>query len=183
MRAAAKVSVATGGAADSSCCSCCEKVYEVRKWKDELVSLITRPPRRKYTVDSLGPELCDVGPQKIACRRTDFDVTGTAGLLQCSHWVPIAAAAALASTGKKLPCVVYLHGNSGSRLDCFSGPLDQVIGNPAETGGAMSLVAFDFGGCGLSEGEYISLGSERPRGTLTTTPGGRPSAAVRIAAC
>lgn len=52
---------------------------------------------------------------------------------------------------KKLPCVVYLHGNCSSRtgaLECMGVLLPLNI----------QLFAFDFAGCGLSEGEYISLG-------------------------
>jgi alpha-beta hydrolase superfamily lysophospholipase len=47
--------------------------------------------------------------------------------------------------------VIYLHGNSSSRieaLECINYLLSQNI----------TLFCFDFAACGLSEGEYISLG-------------------------
>ena len=49
------------------------------------------------------------------------------------------------------PCVVYLHGNASCRAEAL-----QVISAVLATGA--SLFAFDFAGCGQSEGEYISLG-------------------------
>ena len=49
------------------------------------------------------------------------------------------------------PCIVYAHGNSGSRLDAFD------IVDLAFAMGA-SLFAFDFSGSGLSDGDFVSLG-------------------------
>jgi alpha/beta superfamily hydrolase len=52
---------------------------------------------------------------------------------------------------EQLPCVVYMHGNCSSRMEalaCIRVLLSQNI----------QLFAFDFPGCGLSEGEFISLG-------------------------
>ena len=47
--------------------------------------------------------------------------------------------------------VIYLHGNSSSRMEssCFATMF-------AHEG--FSFLNFDFGGCGISEGEYVSLG-------------------------
>ena len=49
------------------------------------------------------------------------------------------------------PVIVYLHGNCGSRIDSF---------DVAEVALAkkISVFTFDFGGSGMSEGEYVSLG-------------------------
>ncbi len=44
-----------------------------------------------------------------------------------------------------MPCVIYLHGNTGSRLDSLT-LLEPVM----EKG--CSLCALDFSGCGISEG-------------------------------
>lgn len=65
--------------------------------------------------------------------------------LVCSHFEPSKRIAPL------LPCVIYLHGNSSNRLEALACieillPLN------------ITLFCFDFSGCGLSEGEYISLG-------------------------
>mmetsp|Transcript_8383 Transcript_8383/g.20844 ORF Transcript_8383/g.20844 Transcript_8383/m.20844 type:complete len:484 (+) Transcript_8383:112-1563(+) len=51
----------------------------------------------------------------------------------------------------KAPCVVYLHGNSGSRMDA-----DDMVDLYLERG--MVVFAFDFDGSGLSDGEFVTLG-------------------------
>jgi pimeloyl-ACP methyl ester carboxylesterase len=48
-------------------------------------------------------------------------------------------------------CVVYLHGNSGNRLEGLK-CLNSVASN------GFSLCVFDFAGSGQSDGEYVSLG-------------------------
>jgi len=47
--------------------------------------------------------------------------------------------------------VIYLHGNSSGRPEALP-IVDLMI--PL----GLSVVTFDFAGCGMSEGEYISLG-------------------------
>jgi hypothetical protein len=49
------------------------------------------------------------------------------------------------------PCVIYLHCNAGCRVESLP-YIDHLI--PRN----ISLCTFDFGACGMSEGEYISLG-------------------------
>ena len=66
--------------------------------------------------------------------------------LRCSWFLPRGVTAA-----NKMPCVVYLHGNSSSRLES----LDLIA--PLLLSGIM-LASFDFSGSGMSDGEYISLG-------------------------
>ena len=51
----------------------------------------------------------------------------------------------------KFPCVIYCHGNCGSRVDA-SDCLDLLLPQ------SISVFAFDFSGSGLSDGETISLG-------------------------
>jgi pimeloyl-ACP methyl ester carboxylesterase len=51
-----------------------------------------------------------------------------------------------------IPCVIYMHGNSSSRMEALSA-LSLVLSLGA------SLLSFDFSGSGKSEGEYVSLGS------------------------
>lgn len=65
----------------------------------------------------------------------------------------IAKGTAVMSMGppEPLPCVVFLHGNSSCCLEAL--PLLTLL-SPL----SISLFCFDFSGCGLSEGEYISLG-------------------------
>ena len=47
--------------------------------------------------------------------------------------------------------MIYLHGNAGSRFEGIQ-LLEQLFPH------GIALVVFDFSGCGISEGEYISLG-------------------------
>ena len=50
-----------------------------------------------------------------------------------------------------MPCLIYMHGNSSARVEGLPQlPLALSIG--------ATLLAFDFSGSGLSEGEYVSLG-------------------------
>ena len=67
--------------------------------------------------------------------------------LACSHFEPISEE----RVAEQLPCVIYLHGNSSSRIESF--PVVNLL-LPQN----VSVFCFDFAGCGLSEGEYISLG-------------------------
>lgn len=55
------------------------------------------------------------------------------------------------------PCMVYLHSYSGSRIEGI-GFLDQLLPK-------YCLCVFDFVGCGLSEGEYVSLGLKESKQT------------------
>ena len=51
-----------------------------------------------------------------------------------------------------MPVVIYLHGNSSSRLEGLKIAKELFKKK-------INLFVFDFAGCGQSEGEYISLGS------------------------
>jgi len=51
----------------------------------------------------------------------------------------------------RFPVIVYLHGNSSSRLEAGS-----LVSTLIAQG--ISLFCFDAAGCGLSDGEYVSLG-------------------------
>jgi hypothetical protein len=50
-----------------------------------------------------------------------------------------------------MPVLIYLHGNSSSRLEGLKIATELFRRN-------INLFVFDFAGCGLSEGDYISLG-------------------------
>jgi len=52
---------------------------------------------------------------------------------------------------QRYPVIVYLHGNSSSRLEAGSLVSTLILQG-------ISLFCFDAAGCGLSEGEYVSLG-------------------------
>lgn len=65
--------------------------------------------------------------------------------MECSYFE------ARSSNNKPHPCVIYLHGNSSSRIEGLS-LIEFLI--PFD----ISLILIDFAGCGISEGDYISLG-------------------------
>ena len=96
--------------------------------------------------------MSDLGPawftlkEDIQVKRTDFDVKSSQGKkLQCSHFEHVE------TKQKKVPCVIYLHGNSSGRPEAL--PIVDLL-LPL----GISVLTFDFAGCGMSEGEYISLG-------------------------
>lgn len=93
---------------------------------------------------NLGPSRFFINDD-IAVNRYDFTVINQDNLtLYCSLYE--------AETNySSSSCVVYLHCNTGSRLD-VKPYLPELISQ------GFSVCAFDFSGCGLSEGEYITLG-------------------------
>lgn len=111
----------------------------------ELVNAIIRPPRAEYSIQNLGPTLFSVGNIKV--KRNDFTLKNPRSLdIHCSHWEPITASSAAPS-----PCVIYLHGNCGCRVEV-------VEYLPALLQSGITVLSYDASGCGMSEGEFISLG-------------------------
>jgi alpha/beta superfamily hydrolase len=82
---------------------------------------------------------------KLLIFREDFAITSRSFKLECSLYSPVYL------KDSKRPVVIYLHGNSSSRLEscCYANMF-------ASEG--ISFINFDFGGCGISEGDYVSLG-------------------------
>ena len=80
--------------------------------------------------------------------REDIELRNPSGnLLMCSHFQPIEDERLC----EQMPCVIYLHGNSSSRVEGLSAaktllPMD------------MTVFCFDFSGCGKSEGDWVTLG-------------------------
>jgi len=112
----------------------------------ELCDLIIRPQRAEYDEFYLGPKVFRLGDR--AFERTDVEVVNPRGLaLKCSHFEPVPEE----RTADRLPCVVYLHGNCGCRLDSLEAVTLLLPSN-------VTVFALDFSGSGLSDGEYVSLG-------------------------
>lgn len=121
--------------------------YLIKHGYNELVNLIIRPPRAQYELEDLGPSSFAFGNQQY--QRRDFSVMNDRGqTLQCSHWLPKQESV---NGVHEFPCVIYLHGNSSCRVEALS-----VLRTCLASG--MTVVAFDCGGCGKSDGDYISLG-------------------------
>ena len=113
---------------------------------DELWKAVIRPNRDKYNDIELGPEKFEL---KGKCyKRTDFTLRNKKNnKLFCSFWEPFDEEREY----PKLPCVIYLHGNSSSRCEVVP-EIKYLLKK------GITIFAFDFSGCGRSEGEYISLG-------------------------
>eukprot|EP00826_Nyctotherus_ovalis_P061701 TRINITY_DN8804_c0_g3_i1.p1 TRINITY_DN8804_c0_g3~~TRINITY_DN8804_c0_g3_i1.p1 ORF type:complete len:414 (+),score=89.36 TRINITY_DN8804_c0_g3_i1:61-1302(+) len=118
-----------------------EKYGYTDAWK-----AIIRPPRDEYTDEELGPAKFMIG--KKTFQRTDFDLMNERKQkLKCSFFEPIESE----RPSKELPCVIYLHGNSSSRIEAI--PYVRTF-----LPSYITIFCFDFSGSGRSDGEYISLG-------------------------
>lgn len=116
---------------------------------ESVVNAIIRPPRAEYRSQSLGPKRFLFGGHEF--QRHDLQVQNPRGLmLECSWWKP-KNPELLTMGGPALPCVVCLHGNSSCRLEAL-----QHVRLVLTRG--ITVFAFDFAGCGQSEGDYITLG-------------------------
>lgn len=121
-------------------------MYLLKNGYSDLVNLIIRPPRAQYATSDLGPMEFEFGAKNFF--RRDFNIKNRRGLkLVCSHWQPTPEC----RPRRDLPCLIYLHGNASCRVEALS-----ILRLGLALG--VTVLAFDFSGCGLSEGEYISLG-------------------------
>eukprot|EP00930_Biecheleria_cincta_P003452 TRINITY_DN104382_c0_g1_i1.p1 TRINITY_DN104382_c0_g1~~TRINITY_DN104382_c0_g1_i1.p1 ORF type:complete len:323 (+),score=48.08 TRINITY_DN104382_c0_g1_i1:51-1019(+) len=112
----------------------------------ELWKAVIRPPRDNYEIKDLGPSVFSI--ENRTFQRTDLSLKNPRGLtIVCSHFEPIPSE----RVSERLPCVVYLHGNCSSRLEAVSTL-------PVLLPFNITVLALDFAGSGLSDGEYISLG-------------------------
>ena len=113
---------------------------------DSLWKYIIRPPRYNYTEDTLGP-LSFVYKGKIY-KRKDYDLLSSMGyIMKCSYIEP-----EITNRPKDvMPLVLYLHGNGSSRVEGIN-IIEELLKRD------INIFLFDFPGCGLSEGDYISLG-------------------------
>lgn len=113
--------------------------------------MIIRPPRARYDVKAFGPNSFHLDGVRVS--REDIQIRTPRGLLlQCSHYRPEPDAdrdpeLPLPTT----PVVVYLHGNASSRLEALQILRPLLVQR-------IAVFCYDSAGCGLSEGEYVSLG-------------------------
>lgn len=112
----------------------------------KLADYIIRPKRRKYSLSSdLGGDTFLID-NKFCCERIDFEIKNRRNLtLKCSLFHRSI------DKDRQYPLVLYCHGNSGNRTESY----DSICGMLRMN---ILVLAFDFAGCGLSEGAYISLG-------------------------
>jgi len=123
-----------------------EQKEKVKYSYETLWKFIIRPPRDDYDEDNLGhPVFMFKGRTFL---RKDYDLISSEGyIMKCSFFEPDE----MYRPSQIMPVVLYLHGNSSSRLEGI-GMLKELLKRD------INLFVVDFPGCGLSEGEYISLG-------------------------
>lgn len=114
---------------------------------DDFWKMIIRPPRDEYELVDFGPDQFEINGDEF--ERRDLELLNDRGQkLQCSHFLPFSTTP---ETPTKLPCVIYLHGNSSSRLEACD-----VL--PVLLPRSITVFCLDLSGSGKSDGEYISLG-------------------------
>ena len=113
---------------------------------ETLWKFIIRPPRDEYEEELLGNFVFTYRDKQY--QRKDYDLISSEGyIMKCSFIEPIDQY----RPTFEMPVVLYLHGNSSSRLEGLNN-LEVLLKYN------INLFVIDFPGCGLSEGEYISLG-------------------------
>lgn len=119
------------------------KLAMIRLGYEQLVSTVVRPPRVSYDVGDLGTIKRRINGATV--ERVDFEVENARGeILRCSKWSPNTASHRV---------ILYLHSNSSCRLAVVRSPL-----LPTAASVGASLVSFDFAGCGISDGDVVTLG-------------------------
>lgn len=130
------------------------KFIEVKRTL-QLVDAVCRPPRDVYEEsDLVGGRQASFafGESHNRIRkyyRQDIELYNIRQQrLVCSHY----RHCVVTSKDGRLPCVIYCHTNSGSRRDA-----DEILFSLLPRG--ITVFAFDFAGSGLSDGEFVTLGS------------------------
>ncbi|EFA84193.1 hypothetical protein PPL_03268 [Heterostelium album PN500] len=114
---------------------------------DNICDNLIRQPKRYYKIDQLIPK--EFFYQYDFYIREDFIVRNKFGIaLKCSHYKPPYPCY---KNNQTFPCVIYCHGTGGNRLECleiirFLLPLN------------ITVVSFDFSGCGMSGGRNNTSG-------------------------
>jgi len=111
-----------------------------------LWKTIIRPPRDDYHQYQLGENIFYFKGKTYT--RKDFDILNRQGIIIKASFIEPEEDS---RPFDEMPVVIYLHGNSSSRLEGIKIASELFRRN-------INLFVFDFAGCGLSEGEYISLG-------------------------
>jgi len=113
---------------------------------ESLWKYIIRPTRYNYSEDLLGPT--NFYYRGKVYQRKDYELLSSMGYtMKCSFVEPEISY----RPKDEMPLVLYLHGNSSSRLEGMR-MTEELLKRD------INLFLIDFPGCGLSGGEYISLG-------------------------
>jgi pimeloyl-ACP methyl ester carboxylesterase len=108
------------------------------------INAVIRPPRAKYDLPNLPPTV-HIHSHGVDVIRTPVTFRNSRGLELVGSYYSIGIEI------EDVSCVVYLHGNASCQLE---GTFLVPVFAPA----AVSVFCFDFAGCGMSQGEFISLG-------------------------
>jgi pimeloyl-ACP methyl ester carboxylesterase len=104
------------------------------------ISAVIRPPRVRYTVDSVPSSIAVPGEAPVPRESVRF--ANPRG-----HSV----VGSLYSAGDAKKCVIYLHGNASCQLE-------GVFLVPVFCRAGVAVFCFDFAACGMSDGDTISVG-------------------------
>lgn len=114
---------------------------------------IIRPPRDEYTEDMLGDPVFSFKGKTYL--RKDYSIISKQGfIIKASLIEPDEESRVrfcLIQPTEEMPVVIYLHGNSSSRLEGLRAAPELLRRD-------INIFVLDFPGCGMSEGDYISLG-------------------------
>ncbi|CAG9330389.1 unnamed protein product [Blepharisma stoltei] len=117
-----------------------------KKSYEGLWKSIIRPKREIYDLGDLGPAEFTIENRRY--QRNDIILYNQRNMkLVCSLFEPIPEQ----RIEKRLPCVIFLHGNCSSRLEGIN-TLHTLL--PLN----ITVFCFDMSGSGLSDGEYVTLG-------------------------
>ncbi|EGR27774.1 serine protease family, putative [Ichthyophthirius multifiliis] len=116
----------------------------IKKKYDQIWKNIIQPSRQQYSLQDLGPNTQIINGHII--QRKDLIIKNQKNQnLQCTIYQ------SLQNTLIKFqPCIIYLHGNQGSRVESTA-----IINHVMPQ---FTLVSFDFSGSGKSEGQYVTMG-------------------------
>ena len=114
------------------------------------VEAITRPPKCIYD-ESVMPTELEVEGSEEKYIRFPFKVPNNRGNILVGSLYSSKSIIDKSNTDVDKPCVIYLHGNAGCQVEgTFLLSFMLPVG--------ISIVCFDFNGCGKSEGDFITLG-------------------------
>ena len=112
---------------------------------EEACNLFIRPPKHEYELEELGRNPMKIKNTTII--REDLTLSNSEQkTLQCSFFQ---IKDEIATDPR--PCIIYLHCNAGSRCEVV--PLLSYLVTIG-----INVFSFDMAGCGMSEGDYVTLG-------------------------
>jgi pimeloyl-ACP methyl ester carboxylesterase len=120
-----------------------------------FVNMIIRPPKNAYDDPFKNGHSAKFGDKTY--KFENFNVANAKGEQLSATIVEPATDAE--RSGDTMPCVIYMHGNAGNKMEGLS-----YASKVCPLG--VNLVCFDFSGCGNSEGEWVTLG-HKEKGDLS----------------